>query len=116
MSLTSNMLRFLTTISYICMDLNLRKSLGTEIKCTVDRLWNWRSSGSPPSYFSQPNPSSFCSSSSYEVITSLVGRYTSTLRCLPDLVLPPVLSNDSPPGLSTRRTTPFLNTHTPDIN
>lgn len=45
-SLTSNALRFLTTMSNMCIDLNLLKSLGREIKWTVERLWNWRRSGS----------------------------------------------------------------------
>jgi hypothetical protein len=40
MSLTSNALRFLTTMSYMCMDLNLLKSLGREMRWTVDRMWN----------------------------------------------------------------------------
>lgn len=45
-SLTSNSLRFLMTMSYMCMDLSLLKSLGREMRSTVDLLWNCRRSGS----------------------------------------------------------------------
>ncbi|CAN0855806.1 hypothetical protein LINGRAHAP2_LOCUS6336 [Linum grandiflorum] len=93
------MCRFLTTMSYMCMDLNLLKSLGREMRCTVDLLWNCSRSGSD----------SFLSRTAYDVITSLVGACTSTFLAL----LP--IDDDSLPGFSTSRTTPFLNTHTPDI-
>ncbi|CAI0466787.1 unnamed protein product, partial [Linum tenue] len=92
------MLRFLTTMSYMCMDLSLLKSLGRLMRWTVDLLWNCSSSGSD----------SFRSSTAYDVITSLLGACTSTF-------LPRAPAADSLAGFSTSRTTPFLNTHTPDI-
>lgn len=35
---------FLYTISYICIDLNVEKSLGSEIRCGEELLWNCRRS------------------------------------------------------------------------
>lgn len=58
--MTLNESRFFTTISYMCIDLKCRKSLGREMRSSDGLLWNWMRSGSSW-YRSHPSSTSFTS-------------------------------------------------------
>jgi hypothetical protein len=75
----------------------------------VERWWNCSRQGSYR-YGSHPSSRSRRSSTSYEVTTSPLGTWTSTL---PGRPAPPRLLLGG--SLSARRTMPSSNTHTPDM-